>query len=136
MPFFAHNDHLTVVSVYELLDDGQSNPAASGISDARPPPKSVEDVVQIRLRNAPPRIFHGELSQVITRRDDYLDRSFSRSELEGICQEIRDDLVQPVLVASHNRGLKVAGQRKSGGLQLRPQRFDSLVCDARQDLQS
>ena len=44
VPFFARSGDMSVVGVYQLLDDGQANSTPCGVPDSGSPPKSVEDV--------------------------------------------------------------------------------------------
>ncbi len=129
LPFFARSRDLPVMGVHQLLNDGQADPTPRGVPDSWSAPKSIEDVSQVLWSNAPTRVFDNDPGYAITGRDGHCDRSTRWSELDGIRQEVGDDLVQSVLVAPYNRWLKIAGQGKPRTLQLRFERFRGLSRD-------
>ena len=89
VPYLARNADPAIVRVHQLLDDGQADPASSGVPDAG----SRARTDRRRVRGPPGEMPLPESSttmpgHAIMRRNGHLDGSTRRSELDGVGEEV------------------------------------------------
>jgi hypothetical protein len=116
------------MELHELAHQGETDAGAFVRASlaALHPVEALEDVRQLACRYAGARVLDGEIDEAVALRDAHRDSAFE-GELEGVRQQVEDDLLPHLPVEKHRSADRLAAhqQAETGAL-------DGRAEDARQ----
>lgn len=115
----ARDVHVAVVGPGELGDHCEADAAARHLGRVAAPPETLGDVRQVLQRDADARVSDGQRGMSVILADLHGDVPAGRGELDGVAEQIGDDLMHPPVVGQDRSRSQDRIQRDRGDLEPR-----------------